>query len=178
MAATSRLGRQLAEILGALKQTGVQCALVGGLALSPHKVVRATQDIDLLVDQAVADALHDEVTRLGYTCLHRSGEVANYQRNDERLDFLFAHRPVARRLLSQAKEVDSSFGTVRVVSGEGLIGLKLQGAVNDPRRTQDLEDIKALLRANRDTLNMAEVREYFKLFERESLLDELIKQIG
>ena len=67
---------------------------------------------------------------------------------------------------------------VRVVSGEGLIGFKLQGAVNDPRRTRDLEDIKSLLRANRDALNMAEVREYFKLFERESLLDELIKQIG
>jgi hypothetical protein len=178
MAATSRLGRQLAEILGALQRMRVQYALVGGLALSPHKVVRATQDIDLLVEQAVADALHDEVARLGYTCLHRSGEVANYQRKDERLDFLFAHRPVARRLLSQAKDVDSSFGAVRVVSGEGLIGLKLQGVVNDPRRTQDLEDIKALLRANRDTLNMAEVREYFKLFERESLLDELIKQIG
>lgn len=178
MAAASRLGRQFAEILGALDRMGVQCALVGGLALLPHNVVRATQDIDLLVDLSVADALHNEVTRLGYSCLHRSGEVANYQRQDERLDFLFASRPVAKRLLAQAKVVDSSLGRVRVVSGEGLIGFKLQGVVNDPRRTQDLEDIKALLRANRDTLNMAEVREYFKLFERESLLDELIKQIG
>jgi hypothetical protein len=178
MATASRLSRQLAEILDTLRRIGVQSALVGGLALSPHKVVRATQDIDLLVDQAVADSLHDEVTQLGYTCLHRSNEVANYQRKDERLDFLFAHRPIAKRLLSQAKEVGSSFGAVRVVSGEGLIGLKLQGVVNDPRRTQDLEDIKALLRANRDTLNMTEVREYFKLFERESLLDELIKQIA
>jgi hypothetical protein len=47
-----------------------------------------------------------------------------------------------------------------VISTEGLIGFKLQGLVNDPRRTQDLEDIRALLRANHETLNMEEVREY------------------
>jgi hypothetical protein len=39
---------------------------------------------------------------------------------------------------------------------EGLIALKLQGSVNNPRRTQDLEDIRALIRANRDTLNLAQ----------------------
>ena len=43
-------------------------------------------------------------------------------------------------------------GELRVVSAEGLIGFKLQGLANDPRRTQDLEDIRALLRANRSTL--------------------------
>jgi hypothetical protein len=50
--------------------------------------------------------------------------------------------------------------------------------VNDPRRTQDLEDIRALLRANHETLNMEEVREYFRLFEREPLLDELLNARG
>jgi hypothetical protein len=38
-----------------------------------------------------------------------------------------------------------------------------------------LEDIKALLRANGQTLNMTEVREYFKLFNREELLNELLR---
>jgi hypothetical protein len=64
------------------------------------------------------------------------------------------------------------------VSAEGLIGFKLQGLVNDPRRTQDLEDIRALLRANRTSLDMEEVRGYFRLFDRESLLDELVREIG
>jgi hypothetical protein len=177
MTANSRLGRQLTEILNILGKVGVHSALIGGLALSPHKVVRATQDIDLLVDRAAADVVHGEVTALGYECLHRSDEVANYQRRDERLDFLFASRPVARRLLIGARELESSLGRLRVVSAEGLIGFKLQGVVNDPRRTQDLEDIKALLRANVASIDMAEVREYFKLFERESLLDELLEQI-
>jgi hypothetical protein len=53
--------------------------------------------------------------------------------------------------------------------------LKLQGFVNNPRRTQDLEDIKALVAANRQALKMHEVREYFSLFDREALLEEILK---
>jgi hypothetical protein len=49
--------------------------------------------------------------------------------------------------------------------------------VNDPRRTQDLEDIRALLRANRDRVNLVQLREYFRLFEREELLDEILKDV-
>jgi len=60
---------------------------------------------------------------------------------------------------------------------EGLIGFKLQGLINDPRRTQDREDIRALLRANRAKLDMKEVREYFELFNRPDLLDELLREI-
>jgi len=50
--------------------------------------------------------------------------------------------------------------------------------VNDPRRTQDLEDIRALLRFNRDRLDLEEVRHYFKLFDREKLLDEIFSQLN
>jgi hypothetical protein len=87
---------------------------------------------------------------------------------------LFASRPIARRLLGDAVAQTTAFGVLRVISAEGLIGFKLQGLVNDPRRTQDLEDIRALMRANRATLDMLEVREYFRLFGREALLDELL----
>jgi hypothetical protein len=175
MGQTSRLGKQLTEILTVLQKAGVQSALIGGMALSPHKVIRATQDIDLLIDQDDADIVEKEVAGLGYRCLHRSTEVGNYQRQDERLDFLYASRPAARRLLAHAVELTTSLGSLRVISAEGLIGFKLQGFANDPRRTQDMEDIKALLRANRSTLNMTEVREYFKLFNREPLLDEFLR---
>jgi hypothetical protein len=54
---------------------------------------------------------------------------------------------------------------------------QVAGLVNDARRTQDLEDIRSLLRANRTTLDIAEVCEYFRLFDRESSLDELLHEI-
>jgi hypothetical protein len=49
--------------------------------------------------------------------------------------------------------------------------------VNDPRRTQDLEDIRALLRANRGRVNLVQLREYFRIFEREELLDEILRDV-
>jgi hypothetical protein len=95
-----------------------------------------------------------------------------------RVDLLDAHRPSAQRLLADASELKNSPGELRVISTEELVEFKLQGLVNDPRRTQDLEDIRALLKANRIGLDLTEVREYFLLFTRESLLNELLDEIG
>jgi predicted nucleotidyltransferase len=176
MPPVSRLGRQIAEVAAALNAIGARFALIGGLALASYKVVRATQDVDLLTEVEKADEIDAVLARLGYRCLHRGAEAGNYARGDERVDFLYASRPIACRLLAEAEELKTALGDLRVVSAEGLIGFKLQGFVNDPRRTQDLEDIRALLRANSAMLDMAQVREYFRLFERESLLDELIRE--
>lgn len=175
---SDRFSRQIEEIVGALNGAAVEFALIGGLALASHKVVRATRDIDLLIDSSDADRVDQLLAGLAYRSVYRSADAANHLRGDERVDLLYANRPIARRLLRNAAERHTSFGDLRVISAEGLIAFKLQGLVNDPRRTQDLEDIRALLRANGDSLNMPEVREYFALFQREGLLDELIAQIG
>ncbi|MCE7903216.1 MAG: hypothetical protein DYH20_11375 [Gammaproteobacteria bacterium PRO9] len=177
MASQSRLGRQLVEILHSLEGIGAAYALIGGLALASYHVIRATQDVDLLTDVNLADAIDREIRKLGYDCIHRTADVANYVRGDQRVDLLFASRPVARELLAQAPEHQTVLGNLRVVGLEGLIGFKIQGLVNDPRRTQDLEDIRALLRNNRTTVNLAVVRSYFRIFDKEPLLDEILATI-
>ncbi|MCI1709988.1 MAG: nucleotidyltransferase family protein [Chiayiivirga sp.] len=169
----SRLVAQIREVVAAFAELALPAALIGGLALAAHKVVRATRDVDFLVSADDADRVHVMLLGLGYQCIHRSADAANYLREDEGLDLLYAHRPEARRLLAEAEHRDSALGRLRVVSAEGLIGFKLQGYVNDPRRLQDLEDIRNLLRVNADQLDMSEVRRYFAIFDRESLLDEL-----
>jgi hypothetical protein len=55
MAPLSRLGRQIAEVTTALQRVGAPYALIGGLALASHHVIRATQDVDLLTDFEKAD---------------------------------------------------------------------------------------------------------------------------
>ena len=129
MAPLSRLGRQIQEVLAVLDRIGGSAALIGGLALSSHKVIRATQDVDLLVDDAHADALDRELQALGYRCVYRSDDAGNYLRGDERVDLLYARRPIARRLLE-------------------------------------------------DDFDMAELRGYFKLFDREALLDDIIASLA
>lgn len=98
-------------------------------------------------------------------------------RGDERLDLLYASRPIARHLLTNATAHKTAFGNLRVIGAEGLVGFKLQGWINDPHRRQDIEDIRALLRANQSALDMTEVREYFRFFDQETLLDEILSQI-
>lgn len=174
----TRLVDQIKEALAAFASLRTQPALIGGLALAAHNVVRATQDVDFLADAADAEMIDALMRGLGYRCLHRSADAANYLRGDEGMDFLFAHRPVAANLLGNAEVKESGLGRLRVVSAEGLIGFKLQAFVNNPKRTQDIEDIRSLLRANRGSLNMDEVRSYFGLFGREALLNELIADIA
>jgi hypothetical protein len=122
MASVSRLGKQIEEIVASLNAMGAPFALIGGLALASHKVIRATQDVDLLTDADIADQIDTACTNLGYSCAHRSSEAANYLRGDERVDFLFASRPIARRLLTNAVEhttvLVGSGGIVVAVTGE------------------------------------------------------------
>jgi hypothetical protein len=152
MAAMSRLGKQIEELVSTLNSTGTPFALIGGLALAPYKVIRATQDVDLLADASMAESIHRALLALGYRCLHRGPDAGNYQREDERVDLIYAHRPLALRLLASARERQTPFGQLNVVSAEGLIGSGLLSAlrqgttaaradrVNAPSRTQPLVD--------------------------------------
>ena len=73
-----------------------------------------------------------------------------------------------------ASERETPMGHMRIISVEGLIGFKLQGFVNDATRTRDLDDIRALLKIHHASLNMEELREYFALFSKPKLLNELL----
>ena len=155
-------------------RNGTEPALVGGLAVVAHQVVRATKDVDFLVEAEAADRVHVALLDLGYQCLYRSEDAANYVRASEGLDLLYAHRPLARRLLAQALARETPMGRMRIISVEGLIGFKLQGFVNDATRIRDLEDIRALLKIHRDSLDMNKLREYFSLFNKLEFLNELL----
>lgn len=167
---------QIREALVAFTQLRTPPALIGGLALAAHDVVRATRDVDFLVDAGDADRLHELLLERGYRCIHRSGDAANYRRGEEGLDLLYAHRPIARELLAMADERETPMGRLRVIGAEGLAAFKLQAWVNDPTRARDLDDIRSLLRVHHGTLDLAQLRAYFRLFEQEDLLDELIDQ--
>lgn len=170
----SNLAEQIREALSMFAHNGTEPALIGGLAVVAHQVVRATKDVDFLVPAEAADKVHQALLDLGYQCLYRSEDAANYVRATEGLDLLYAHRPLARRLLAQACERETPMGRMRIISVEGLIGFKLQGFVNDATRTRDLDDIRALIKIHRTSLDMDELRSYFVLFNKLELFNELL----
>lgn len=173
----SKLIEQLRQALVAFNVCRQQPALIGGVAVNAYNVVRSTTDIDFLVALDDADRLHDALLALGYECLYRTDDVANYSRGNERLDLVYAHRAASTELLHGAEFRDIPAGRVRVVSAEGLIGFKLQALNNNPSRVKDAEDIRELLRLNWSRLNRDEVRKYFLLFNREDWLQELIEEM-
>ncbi len=168
----SKLLEQLREALTALAGCSPPPALIGGLALAAHQVPRSTRDVDLLIAAEDAERAHEALLQLRYECVHRSIDVANYRRGNEGLDLLYAHRPLARKLLRSARVAVG--GDVPVVSVEGVIGFKLQALSNAPERVQDLADIRSLVARHKPALDRAELRTYFELFGRDDLWKELL----
>ena len=68
----SNLAEQIREALTMFARNGIEPALIGGLAVVAHQVVRATKDVDFLVAAEAADKVHDALLDLGYQCLYLS----------------------------------------------------------------------------------------------------------
>lgn len=161
------------------KKHGFRVALVGDFALPFHGVRRATGDVDFLIDASGSDALHAALIGAGYEVLHRSADVANYRAPrgpGVGVDVLYAHRAPTIAMLDRAS-IPPGSTDVPVVDVEGLIGLKLQALVNDPRRRrQDEADIVQLLRGNMTTLNLPLLEEYFALFDEHDALARFLEE--
>ena len=168
----------LIDVHTALRDAGIDHALIGGLALAAHHCERATVDLDLLADGARSDDVDRLLTARGYACLQRTENIGNYASEDPargRVDFLFALRSYGRAMLARAQTYAVLDLRLRVVDAADLIGLKVQSSSNDPsRRRRDLADIERLLA--RAEVDLERVREYFRLFDREKELDALLAE--
>jgi predicted nucleotidyltransferase len=172
-------------LLNRLSAAGVEAALSGGLALSTMGVFRFTKDIDFVIPEEGVDAVDHIMTELGYEKQgFSSSEIASYVSPLKvfgQVDFLVAKRKYSRAMLQRARQVPVLGGELRVKAllPEDLIGLKLQALVNDPqnRYTVDAPDIQQLLKLHRTSMDMGLVREYFRLFGREAILDEWLDNL-
>jgi hypothetical protein len=166
----------LLELHAAFDAEGIEHALIGGLALAAYGAGRATVDLDFLAHGERSDDVDRILRAHGYEPLQRTEDVANYLSEDPargRVDFLFARRAIGRAMLARAALVEVLGARLRVVDASDLIGLKVQATSNDPRRTrQDLADVEKLLRVAE--VDLARVRDYFRLFGREKELDALL----
>jgi len=157
-----------------LQKNNIQFALIGGFALAAHGVVRATQDIDLLVDGKKKEEVKSALTKAGFKVAFENKEVIHFSGLGQ-LDILFAHRESTLNMLSRATTI-SEF-PVPVVSAEDLIGLKIQAYKNDPKREfQDKADIQSLLE-NVQNLDFNLIKKYADLFNEWSFITELRKKL-
>lgn len=163
------LSRALEDVVTVLVETGIQYALIGGLATGYRSRPRYTRDIDLILDvpqialPAVLEALHargfefesrqviEDFTRHSMAVLWRDGV---------RVDWLKPMLPVYRHVLDQARLEPGPTVAIRVATAEGLILLKLIAF-----RLQDQTDIESLIAANREALDVEWIkREWHTIF--------------
>ena len=172
------------NILESFQKEKINFAIIGGFALQAVGMNnRVTQDIDMLVLIDDKDKVKKVMSSQGFELRHESKDVMNFFGIVPilgRVDFIIAHRQYARDMLKKAvdKEILNGKFKVKVITIEDQIGFKVQSSTNDKERHQkDLLDIEWLIKSNYSNLNMDLVREYFKIFKRESELDGMINKI-
>lgn len=165
------------------KAQNIDFAIIGAFAVGSAGYIRVTDDLDFIVPLSDAQKIHDIMLSLDYKPIQITNEFATYASDVEifgRVDFLFAHREISSNMLKRAKEKQLFGGkmTVKVLDPEDIIGLKVQSIVNNPERAiKDSIDIENIIKINRDNLDMDRIREYFKLFNREADLNQILKRI-
>jgi hypothetical protein len=80
------LHQALRKILSVLEDLKVPCALIGGLALAFYEIVRATEDLDILILSSPAEmaTLAEQITAKGLPASARK-DAASHMRLGEEL---------------------------------------------------------------------------------------------
>jgi hypothetical protein len=153
----------LHQVWQALASLSVPAAVMGGLAVSAWKHIRATHDVDLLVaiDEAqlseILTALHKHnihhrrtppILALGNMRLLPLSYRLQEFGVDVRIDLVLATSDFERAALARAQESPQFNGGIRVIRCEDLVLFKLMAG-----RIIDRADAAFLLRLNRDSID-------------------------
>lgn len=172
----------LERLLDGFERLKIRYAVMGGFALGALGAPRATQDLDFLVHKDDLARLHELLTGLGYRRIYHSENVSQYEGESVLwgfLDFIHAFREVAVGMLARAldKPVLSGARSIKVLTPEDVIGLKVQAMANDPSRAaRETADIQALARANAQ-LDWERVAQFYALFGMGEALEGLKRQL-
>ncbi|HEX6274122.1 MAG TPA: hypothetical protein VFZ53_13835 [Polyangiaceae bacterium] len=133
-----------------LDELGIEHAIAGALALGAHGVVRATEDVDVLLSRGDLDRFKSAWLGRGYVNLRPGGKAVRDTQNNVKIDFLIVGdfpgdgkpKPVAFPSPAAASETS---GGLRVVLLPRLVELKLASGMTAPHRLQDLADVHRLI---------------------------------
>jgi len=152
--ATSPLQEAAAAIARRMTELGIDYAIAGALALAAHGVVRATEDVDVLVSREGLDRFKGEWLGRGYVEVRPGGKAVRDTGNGVRIDFLLEGdypgdgKPKPVRFPSPAA-AGADAGRFRVVDLPRFVELKLASGMTAPHRLQDLADVLRLIGAAR-----------------------------
>ncbi len=171
--------RVLKKLLDTFEKNEISYGLIGGFALGVYGVVRATADLDFLIDKKHDIFLKKVMKQNIYEVIYESENVIQFEHPATAfgsIDFLYALRKPSVEMLKRAvkKKMFDETITIKVLIPEDIIGLKVQAFINQPeRKIFELEDIRNLILVNPKDLDWEIIKRHFILFNLNTLYDEL-----
>lgn len=147
---SSPLQEAAAQIARLLSEMKVDYAIAGALGLAAHGLVRATEDVDVLITREGLARFKEAWLGRGYVDVRPGGKAVRDTVNGVKVDFLIEGdypgdgKPKPVRFPSPAAAgVDA--GRFRVVDLLRLVEMKLASGMTAPHRLQDLADVQRLI---------------------------------
>lgn len=153
----------LLDVIAVLRRHSIDYAVIGAMAAAVHGVIRASQDADIVVSLAVRDVRQVQRAFLeaGFSVQLRRGDsddpiqaVLELEDGFEnRVDVLVGIKGLGKGTFDRAVEVTFSGESLRVVSREDFIAMKLYAG-----GPQDLSDAKQVLAISAGLLDLSSLR--------------------
>lgn len=140
------------DIARHLDELGIAHAIAGALALGVHGVVRASEDVAVLLPRENLERFKKAWLGRGYVNLRPEGKAVRDIRHNVEIAFVLVGdfpgdgkpKPVAFPAPATASELS---GKLRVITLPRLVELKLASGMTAPHRLQDLADVQRLIEA-------------------------------
>ncbi len=165
-------------LISEFQKNEIQYALIGGFALDLYLTPRSTVDLDFLIKKSHISSLKEILKTRDYQLINESENVLQFQHDVSPLgsiDFIIASREKSNKIVNDSNQIlifNESI-SIKVAKLEDLVGLKLQAIRNDPKRTQDKEDIRNILRSGID-LDLKRIQEYVDFLKVHDFWEDLI----
>jgi hypothetical protein len=149
---------QIARLLGEMK---IDYAIAGALCLAAHGVVRATEDVDVLISREGLESFKQAWLGRGYVNVREGGKAVRDTVHGVKVDFLIEGdypgdgKPKPVRFPSPA-QAGTEAGRMRVVDLRHLVEMKLASGMTAPHRLQDLADVLRLITVAKLTRELGE----------------------
>jgi predicted nucleotidyltransferase len=138
----------------AAAQRGLQFLVIGGHAVMRHGFMRATEDVDILVNKEDRPGWEAMLSQLGYASFHDGGtflQLTPTNGHGWELDLMFVAHTTFDAMSAEAIPTQIEGVSVLVPSLNHLLALKLHALNHNRglRSLKDFEDIGQLIAANR-----------------------------
>lgn len=146
----SPLQKAAHDIARRLDDLGIEYAIAGALSLAAHGLVRATEDVDILISREGLQRFKDAWVGRGYVNLRAGGKAVRDTEQGVKIDFIIEgdypgdgeQKPVR---FPNPKVAAVSAGNLQVLSLPKLVELKLASGMTAPHRLQDLADVQRII---------------------------------